>query len=72
MEYEDRSDELSSEASELEEQSDELERDISDVRSDWESKKSDASIPGATEDPEPESGDDEGGVASGSAGPEAE
>ena len=45
----DKADELEREADDLEHSSDELKEKIEDASSDWEARKSDASIPGATE-----------------------
>jgi hypothetical protein len=44
--------EMEREADEMEERSERLEDEISDAREDWEHKKADSSVPGATGDPE--------------------
>jgi hypothetical protein len=48
MEHNERADELEKEADGIQEASDQLGKDIEDARSDWEAKKSDQSVPGAT------------------------
>jgi hypothetical protein len=40
------------EVEEMQERADQLEEQIKDVREDWERKKADPSVPGATGDPE--------------------
>ena len=54
MEYEERSTELEQEADRLEQERDRVAGHIDEARRDWESKKSDESIPGAVEDLEAE------------------
>jgi predicted nucleic acid-binding Zn-ribbon protein len=49
-EYEERADELEHEAEDMEERSDRLEDEIGDAREDWEHKKTDPGVPGATDD----------------------
>lgn len=51
MEHHDQADDLEKEADRLEEASDGLKGDIEDAGSEWESRKSDTSVPGAA-DPE--------------------
>ena len=58
MEHEEQADKLEREADRLEEHSDEVGERIEDVKGDWESKESDASVPGAQ--PAPEELEDEG------------
>jgi chaperonin cofactor prefoldin len=55
VEYDEKAERLEREADRLEEHSEELGERIEDVRNDWESKESDASVPGA----QPEPGEDE-------------
>jgi hypothetical protein len=50
MEHRERADELDREADRAAQPSDQLEQEIEDTRSDWESKKSDQSVPGAVEE----------------------
>lgn len=47
MEHQDRADELERLADRAEQESERVGRRIEDARSDWEAKKSDASVPGA-------------------------
>jgi hypothetical protein len=47
MEHHERADELEREADAAAEPSEQLEQEIEDTRSDWESKQSDQSVPGA-------------------------
>ena len=49
MEHEERSEELEQEADKLEQESEKLEERIGETKQDWESKKSDESVPGAQE-----------------------
>jgi predicted nucleic acid-binding Zn-ribbon protein len=49
-EHEERADELERELEDMEERNERLEDEVSDAREDWESKKSDSSVPGATPD----------------------
>ena len=61
MEHQDRADEMEEQADRLEEASGGLKDDIDEAESDWESRKSDTSVPGAA-DPEaagPHNVDDE-------------
>jgi phage shock protein A len=51
-EYEQHADRLERDLDGMQEQSDRLEEQIEDTRSDWEAKKRDAAVPGATGDPE--------------------
>jgi chromosome segregation ATPase len=44
-----KADELEREADDLEDSSDQLKETIEDASSDWEARKSDTSVPGATE-----------------------
>jgi hypothetical protein len=48
MEHHERADELEREAAAAGEASERLEQEVEDTRSDWESKKSDQRVPGAT------------------------
>lgn len=64
MDYQRRSSDLEGEAEQMDDRTDELERDIAKTKGEWESRKSDGSVPGAqpTEGeaaPEQESEDDD-------------
>lgn len=49
MEHNERADELEREAEDAGEASDRLKQDIEEAESDWAARKSDSSVPGATE-----------------------
>jgi hypothetical protein len=51
-EYDDRTREMEHDLDEMEEQSDRLEGEIEEAHEDWERKKRDPSVPGATGDPD--------------------
>jgi hypothetical protein len=51
-EYDDRTRELEHDLDEMEEQSERLEDEIEDAREDWDRKKRDPSVPGATGEPD--------------------
>jgi hypothetical protein len=59
-ESEERADEAEADADEMEEESERLADEIDEVRGDWERKKADPTVPGAVDDDEEESGDEDG------------
>jgi hypothetical protein len=51
-EHDDRTREMQDDADEMQEHSERLEQEIEDAREDWERKKRDPSVPGASGDPD--------------------
>jgi hypothetical protein len=62
MEHDERAEEMESTADELEEHAERVGEQIDETRGDWESKKQDASVPGAQQSPD-ELDEQSGGAA---------
>jgi hypothetical protein len=58
VEHEERADELIEEADRAGQASEKLKEDIGQVKSDWESKKGDAQVPGAVDEEQDEADED--------------